>query len=124
VEKEMKLRHVAYFLAGFIPATLFNLYADHARGAEAKKDDMICLTNADLDKTMTEKGYDILLNMTNSEGVVESIWTSGQSIAITAAVPNEQKSCLLATMSKVTYNPKAIEEVWETYKKQTKQRDI
>jgi hypothetical protein len=24
----------------------------------------------------------------------------------------------------VTYNPKAIEEVWETYKKQTKQRDI
>ncbi len=123
----MKLRHVAYFLAGFIPATLFNLYADHARGAEAKKDEnekMICLTNADLDKTMTEKGYDILLNMTNSEGIVESIWTSGQSIAITAAVPNEQKSCLLATMSKVTYNPKAIEEVWETYKKQTKQRDI
>jgi hypothetical protein len=85
---------------------------------------MICLTNADLDKTMTEKGYDILLNMTNSEGVVESIWTAGQSIAITAAVPNEQKSCLLATMSSVTYNPKAIEEVWETYKKQTKQRDI
>ena len=124
----MKLRHVAYFLAGFIPATLFNLYADHARSAEApkkeEKSDMICLTNADLDKTMTEKGYDILLNMTNSEGVVESIWTSGQSIAITAAVPNEQKSCLLATMTKVTYNPKAIEEVWETYKKQTKQRDI
>lgn len=124
----MKLRHVAYFLAGFIPATLFNLYADHARSAEAPKKDenekMICLTNADLDKTMTEKGYDILLNMTNSEGIVESIWTSGQSIAITAAVPNEQKSCLLATMTKVTYNPKAIEEVWETYKKQTKQRDI
>lgn len=92
--------------------------------AETKKEEMVCLSNADLDKTMTEKGYDILLNMTNTEGVVESIWTAGQSIAITAAVPNEQKSCLLATMTKVTYNPKAIEEVWETYKKQTKQRDI
>jgi hypothetical protein len=124
----MKLRHVAYFLAGFIPATLFNLYADHARSAEApkkdKKSDLVCVTNAELDKIMSEKGYDILLNMTNADGIVESVWTAGQSIIITAAVPNEQKSCLLTNMSKVTFNPKAIEEVWETYKKQTKQRDI
>ena len=62
--------------------------------------------------------------MTNENGVVESVWAGGQSIIITAAVPNEQKSCILANMSKVTYNPKAIEEVWETYKKQTKQKDI
>jgi hypothetical protein len=62
--------------------------------------------------------------MTNADGIVESVWTAGQSIIITAAVPNEQKSCLLTNMSKVTFNPKAIEEVWETYKKQTKQRDI
>ncbi len=121
----MKLRHVAYFLAGFIPATLFNLYADHARGAEApKKDDMICLTNADLDKTMVEKGYDVLLTMKNEEGVVESVWTGGQSIAITAAVPNQDKSCLLAMMKNVTFNPKQIEEIWQTYKKQTGQKDI
>lgn len=122
----MKLRHVAYFMAGFIPATLFNLYADHARSAEApKKDDkMICVTNEELDKVMVSKGYDILLNMTNEDGVVESVWSGGQSIVITAAVPNEPKSCLLANMSKVTFNPKAIEEVWETYKKQTKQKDI
>jgi len=85
---------------------------------------IICLTNTELDKMMVDKGYDILLNMTNNQGVVESVWTSGQSIIITAAVPKEQKSCLLAVMSDVTFNPKAIEEVWETYKKQTKQKDI
>ncbi len=123
------MRHTGIAILSFVLGFLFVHFVTHANAVESKtpepkKDDMICLTNADLDKTMTEKGYDILLNMTNSEGIVESIWTSGQSIAITAAVPNEQKSCLLATMSKVTYNPKAIEEVWETYKKQTKQRDI
>ena len=115
------MRHVIIAVMGFVLGSALFQYVNHAHSAETKKEDMICLTNADLDKTMTEKGYDILLNMTNSEGVVESIWTAGQSIAITAAVPNEQKSCLLATMSSVTYNPKAIEEVWETYKKQTKQ---
>lgn len=89
-----------------------------------EKDKMICVTNEELEKIMVDKNYDILLNMTNPDGVIESIWTAGQQIIITAAVPNEKKSCLLAAMSKVTYNPKAIEEVWETYKKQTKQKDI
>ena len=60
----------------------------------------------------------------NEDGVVESVWTAGQSVIITAAVPNEKKSCLLAVMKDVTFNPKAIEEVWENYKKQTKQKDI
>ena len=89
-----------------------------------EKMDITCVSNTELDKTMTDKGYDILLNMTNNDGVVESMWYAGKSIVITAAVPNEKKSCLLAVMNNVTYNPKAIEEVWETYKKQTKQKDI
>jgi len=118
----MKLRHVGFFLLGFIPATLFNYYAHSAEAP--KKEEMVCVTNETLDKMLPEKGYDILLNMTNEDGVVESIWTAGQSVIITAAVPNEKKSCLLAVMNKVTFNPKAIEEVWETYKKQTKQKDI
>jgi hypothetical protein len=103
------------------------MIAHNAKAEEPKKEeksDMICVTNEELDKIMVSKNYDILLNMTNPEGVVESVWTGGQTIVITAAVPNEPKSCLLATMTKVTYNPKAIEEVWETYKKQTKQKDI
>lgn len=122
----MKLRHVGFFLLGFIPAFAFSQLNSHAKEAEApkKEEKMLCVTNEEMDKIMVDKGYDILLNMTNSDGVVESVWTGGQSIVITAAVPNEPKSCLLATMTKVTYNPKAIEEVWETYKKQTKQKDI
>ena len=99
-------------------AILISLGVSFAHAEEAKKDPMICVTNEELDKMLPAKGYDILLNMTNDDGVVESIWTGGQSIIITAAVPNEKKSCLLAVMKKVTFNPKAIEEVWETYKKQ------
>jgi hypothetical protein len=82
------------------------------------------VTNGELDKIMVEKGYDVLLTMKNEDGVVESVWTGGQSITITAAVPDQDKSCLLAIMKDVTFNPKAIEEIWETYKKQTKQKDI
>lgn len=91
-----------------------------------KKEDekLVCVSNAELDKNMTEKGYDILLQMTNENDVKQTIWLYGQSIVITASVPKEETSCLLATMKNVTYNPKAIEEVWETYKKQTKQKDI
>ena len=120
----MKLRHLMIFLVSFSVTFGLSQYVHYAYGEEAKKDEMICLTNAELDKMLSEKGYDILLNMTNPDSVVESVWTAGQSVIITAAVPNEKKSCLLAVMKDVTFNPKAIEEVWETYKKQTKQKDI
>jgi len=99
-------------------------FANTPTKTKPKKDEIVCIDNTELDKIMTDKGYDILLNMTNNDGVVESVWYGGKSIVITAAVPNEKKSCLLATMNDVTYNPKAVEEIWETYKKQTKQKDI
>lgn len=123
---KMKMRHIGFFLLGFVPAFAFGQWAHNAHAAEApkKEEKMICVSNTELDKTMVSKGYDVLLTMKNEDGVVESIWVGGQSIVITAAVPNETKSCLLANMSTVTYNPKAIEEIWETYKKQTKQKDI
>lgn len=122
----MKLRHMMIFLVSFSVSFGVSQLLTHAKGAEAPKQEekMLCVTNEEMDKIMVDKGYDILLQMTNPDGVVESVWTGGQNIVITAAVPNEPKSCLLTTMSKVTYNPKAIEEVWETYKKQTKQKDI
>ena len=119
------MRQVIIVAMGFIIGTVFFLCVDLAyRKEEPKKDDMLCVENSVMEKTLVDKGYDILLNMTNENGVVESVWAAGQSIVITAAVPNEKQSCVLANMSKVTYNPKAIEEVWETYKKQTKQKDI
>ena len=109
------------FLATFYTSMFLN--SVHAKEAP-KKPEMTCVSNAELDKIMTEKNYDVLLQMTNSEGVVETVWAGGRFIAITAGVPNQDKSCLLAQMTNVTYNPKAIEETWETYKKQTKQKDI
>ena len=119
------MRQVIIVAMGFIIGTVFFLCVEHAYSKEEpKKDDMLCVENSVMEKTLVDKGYDILLNMTNENGVVESVWAAGQSIVITAAVPNEKQSCVLANMSKVTYNPKAIEEVWETYKKQTKQKDI
>jgi len=124
----MKMRHMMIFLMSFgitLGVSQF-LHANAKERMDGKQnpEKLVCVGNAELDKMMVEKGYDILLNMTNEDGVVESVWTSGQSIVITAAVPKEQTSCLLANMKNVTYNPKAIEEVWETYKKQTKQKDI
>lgn len=121
----MKLRHVGFFLLGFIPATLFNYYA---HGAEAKKEELPCASNKDIEKIMNDKGYALLLNMTrkedNKDHVIESIWIGGQNIAITGTVPKGETSCLIAQMENVIVNPNAIEEIWENYKKQTKQKDI
>ena len=119
------MRNAIIILLSAIAGSLFFQYVNQAHSKEApKKEEMTCLGNAELDKLMTDKNYDILLQMTNLEGVVETIWAGGRSIVITAGVPNQDKSCLLAQMTNVTYNPKAIEETWETYKKQTKQKDI
>lgn len=110
-------RYIFGLLVFFLP---FSAFADTPK----KDEKMVCLNDDELDKIMVSKNYDVVLTMKNYDGVVESVWAGGQSIVITAAVPNEKKSCLLATMTDVTYNPKAIEEIWETYKKQTKQKDI
>ena len=85
---------------------------------------LVCVSNPELDKTMKEKGYGVLLTMRNENKVVETIWVTGQSITITAGVPNEDNSCLLAVMDDVTFNPTVIEQIYEIYKKQTKQKDI
>ena len=96
-----------------------------AKEAPKKEDEkLVCVTNAELDKTMKDKGYGVLLTMRNENKIVETVWVGGQSITITASVPNEDKSCLLAMMDDVTYNPTAIEQIYEIYKKQTKQKDI
>jgi hypothetical protein len=122
-ENKMNMRHIMIFLVSFGVTFGISQWV-HAEAPKKEDEKMLCVTNEELDKIMVSKNYDILLNMTNPDGIVESVWTGGQNIVITAAVPKENKSCLLTTMTSVTYNPKAIEEVWETYKKQTKQKDI
>ena len=106
-------------LASFLAISAF---AKEAPKKEEEK--LVCVTNAELDKTMKEKGFGVLLTMRNDNKVVETIWVTGQSITITAGVPNEDKSCLLAMMDDVTFNPTVIEQIYEIYKKQTKQKDI
>ena len=123
------MRHVIIaFVSVFIGISASQLII-HANAKERmdnreNKENLVCVTNAELDKTMKEKGYGVLLNMTNDNGVVETVWVSGQSITITAAVEKQDTSCLLAVMKDVTYNPNAIEQIYEIYKKQTKQKDI
>lgn len=122
----MNMRHLMLFLVSFSISFGVSQMIAHSAEAnkKAKEPDMVCVSNAELDKIMVEKGYDVILTMKNPDNVVESVWAGGQQIVITAAVPDQPNSCILATMTNVTYNPKAIEEIWETYKKQTKQKDI
>ena len=121
------MRHaIIAFVSLFIGISASQLII-HAHAKEAPKkqeDNLICVSNPELDKTMKEKGYGVLLTMRNENKIVETIWITGQSITITAAVPNEDKSCLLAVMDDVTLNPTVIEQIFEIYKKQTKQKDI
>ena len=119
--KRVIIAFVSVFIG--ISASQLIIHA-HAKEAPKKEDNLVCVTNAELDKTMKDKGFGVLLNMTNDNGVVETVWVGGQSIMITAAVEKEDTSCLLASMKDVTYNPNAIEGIWEIYKKQTKQKDI
>ena len=121
------MRHaIIAFVSLFIGISASQLII-HANAKEAPKKEeekLVCVTNAELDKTMKEKGFGVLLTMTNDNKVVETVWVSGQSITITAGVPDQDNSCLLAVMSDVTFNPTAIEQIFEIYKKQTKQKDI
>jgi len=92
---------------------------------ETKSDDkMLCQKTEEMEKTLTDKGYFRLLSMNNSDKVTEALWVGGQTATIIAKVPNSDSSCLLAIMDTVVYNPNTIEDIWETYKKQTKQKDI
>ena len=121
----MKTRHVVFFMLG----VLFNLGVGYANSAETpKKEELPCANNKDIEKIMNDKGYALLLNMTrkedNKDGVIETLWIGGLNIAITATLPKAETSCLIANMGNVIVNPNAIEEIWENYKKQTKQKDI
>jgi hypothetical protein len=123
------MRNVIIAVVGFMLGSAFFQYVNHAHSAEApKKEELPCASNKDIEKIMNDKGYALLLNMTrkedNKEGVIETVWIGGENIVVTATVPKGETSCLIANMGNVIVNPNAIEEIWENYKKQTKQKDI
>jgi hypothetical protein len=104
------------------------LFASQSLAAEAKKEELPCADNKDIEKIMNDKGYSLLLNMTrkddNKEGIIETMWIGGTNIVITATTPKGEASCLIATMGNVIVNPNTVESIWENYKKQTKQKNI
>lgn len=125
----MSMRHVIIMLVSFVLGSAAFQYVNHAHSEEApKKEELPCASNKDIEKIMNDKGYTLLLNMTrkedNKDGIIETLWVGGINAAITATTPKGETSCLIASMSNVIVNPNAIEEIWENYKKQTKQKDI
>lgn len=123
------MRYVIIAVVSAFLGSAFFQYVNHAHASEAtKKEELPCASNKDIEKIMNEKGYSLLLNMTrkedNKDGIIESLWIGGINAVITATTPKGESSCLIANMNNVIVNPNTIEEVWENYKKQTKQKDI
>lgn len=121
------MKFITAALTGCLLAVSIN-WATAETKTPSKKEEMPCAKNVDIEKIMTEKGYSLLLNMTrkenNKDGIIESLWIGGQSAIITATVPNADSSCLVTNMEGVVINPYTVEQIWETYKKQNKQKDI
>ena len=90
----------------------------HAKEAPAKAEKLVCDKKENIVKTFEDKKFFPLLNMTNKENVVETIWISGATIAITAAVPKEDQVCLLAMMSDVVYNSDTIQGLNKVFEQQ------
>jgi len=117
------------YIVGLVAFFLVFAFVNWKASAEAKKEEQLpCANNKDIEAVMNEKGYSLLLNMTrkedNKDGIIETLWVGGRNAVITATTKDGTVSCLMSNMNNVIVNPQAIEEVWETYKKQTKQKDI
>jgi hypothetical protein len=83
-----------------------------------KQDKLICDKKENVIKTFNDAKFFPLLNMTNKEKVVETIWISGSNIALTATVPNEDNICLLAMMTDVVYNSDTVEGLYKVFEAQ------
>lgn len=85
----------------------------------------VCGAKAAMEQAMDKQGFYELLNMTNKEGVTETIWIGGnREIIITATIPNVDKSCLLASMVNVIYNSETVDALFKAMEKFTKQKEI
>ena len=87
------------------------------------QENMVCVKTSELAKIMEQKGLFSLMNMTNDNGVVETVWITGQSVMITAQ--NKEDSCMLAMMKDVVYNPDTLQGLVKAFEsQQKKQKDI
>lgn len=114
------LRYISLLItAFFLTYAYFHSTSHAAPKAPAKQEDkLVCDKKEDVIKAFEDKKFFPLLNMTNKEKVVETIWISGASIALTASVPNENTICLLAMMTDVVYNSDTIEGLHKVFEAQ------
>ena len=83
-----------------------------------QEEKLVCDKKENIAKTFEDKKFFSLLNMTNENKVVETVWISGTTIAITAAVPDNDQVCLLAMMSDVVYNSDTIQGLNKVFEQQ------
>jgi len=87
--------------------------------SQPKKDELpICESKENVIKYMEEAKFFPLLNMTNKEGVVETIWITGTTIAITTSPPKSEMTCLIAMMKDVVYNSDTVEGLYKVFEAQ------
>ena len=122
------MKYAIIAIVGSVLGSLTFQYLNQANAAPSKEqpkteEKLVCEKTENVAKMMNEKGFFHLLNMTNDSKVVETIWISGTSIAITAQTGDD--SCFLAMMNDVTYNPDTLQGLVNAYEKQKgKQKDI
>lgn len=116
------MRFIASALIGCLLAVPVTLATADDKQSN-KKDELVCVKTENLAKFMEQKGMTTLLNMTNDNGVVETVWVAGQAVVITAQ--NKDNSCILALMKDVIYNPNTLQDLVKVYEiQQKKQKDI
>lgn len=81
-----------------------------------KQEKLVCDKKENIVKVFEDKKFFPLLNMTNKEKVVETIWISGATIAITAA--KDDTVCMLAMMDDVVYNSDTITGLYKVFEAQ------
>ncbi|NDB61052.1 hypothetical protein EB001_21815 [bacterium] len=116
------LKFISILITGFF---LCYAYLSHVNKAHAapkapakQEEKLVCDKKETVIKTFADAKFFPLLNMTNKEKVVETIWISGTSIALTASVPNEDTICLLAMMTDVVYNSDTVEGLYKVFEAQ------
>lgn len=92
---------------------------------KSSDDDPICGKIEEVSKMMDKNNLFSLLNMTNKNGVVETVWVNSTAVVITAQVKDKDTSCVIAIMKDVIFNPDTIGGINKVYEEQKKkQKDI
>ena len=101
----------------------FAIAAEAPKEAPKKEEKNVCVKTEDIQKVMNDKGYFTLLNMTNKNKVIETVWIAGTTVVITAQ--DDKDSCVLAMLDDVVYNPDTLQGLLKAYEsQQKKQKDI